>query len=270
MHVLNQKGQTFIIVVIVMVMALTIGISISSRFVSTLKSLSRSDSSTRAVGVAEASVERLLLKTTDELESYITNNNCGSNCYLEITSPEGIKAVANVTLSYVGNSVSSYNLDLSTITSSEVNLKGYPTNTNLYICWNNPVSGDKASVTALYLSGVLGSYVSTGYAYNSIGSSHTDNKFSTAAPNQGYANCFTILSKANSVLLRLKSHYNNVTAVVIPSGGAVLPKQGVLISALGSAGDEKKKVEVVKSTVALPPEFDYVLYQKTTSSSLSN
>jgi len=270
MRLQNQKGQTFIIVVVVMVIALTIGISISSRFISTLKSLSRSDSSTRAVGIAEASVERLLLKTTDELESYITNNNCGSNCYLEITSPEGLKAVSNVTLSYVGNSTSSYNLDLSTITSSEVNLKGYPTNTNLYVCWNTPLSGDKPSVSAIYVSGAVGSYVSTGYAYNSVSSSHTDNKFSTAAPNQGYANCFTVLSSANSALIRLKSHYNNVTVVVIPSGGASLPKQGVLISAIGSVGDEKKKVEVVKSTVALPPEFDYVLYQKTTSSSLSN
>jgi len=52
----NEKGQTLVIVVSVMVVALAVGMSLSTRYFKGLKSVVQTDSSSRALAVAEAGV----------------------------------------------------------------------------------------------------------------------------------------------------------------------------------------------------------------------
>ena len=65
----NQKGQTFILVLMIMFVALTVGITASSRFVRSLHSIVASDDATKALGVAESAMGRLLLQLSDILVS---------------------------------------------------------------------------------------------------------------------------------------------------------------------------------------------------------
>jgi type II secretory pathway component PulK len=67
----KQKGQTLVIVLFIMVVALTIGVIISNRFIKTLRDISQSDSSSRALAVAEAAIENILLVPQETLEDYV-------------------------------------------------------------------------------------------------------------------------------------------------------------------------------------------------------
>src|SRR3989338_410727 len=100
----DQKGQTFVIVLMIMILALSIGLTVSSRFIKNLRNVVGSDNSSKATGVAEAAIERILLIPTDTLTSYINNNTCGSDCALQIVDSTGQKFDATVTLSFEGNS----------------------------------------------------------------------------------------------------------------------------------------------------------------------
>ncbi|HRY56822.1 MAG TPA: hypothetical protein P5014_01525, partial [Patescibacteria group bacterium] len=70
----TEKGQTLIIAVIIMAIALAVGVTVSSRFMSTLKNISESDNSTRALAVAEAAIENMLVVPQETLENYINYN----------------------------------------------------------------------------------------------------------------------------------------------------------------------------------------------------
>jgi hypothetical protein len=154
--------------------------------------------------------------------------------------------------------------------SANLNLKGYPNGTALWICWNNNSGGEKPSVEAQYVYGTKGSYATDVYAYNAVSSTHLENAFSTSTANFGYANCFSMTGRTNPVLARLKAYYADTTAYVLTVNNALLPKQGVRISAIGTTGTESKKVTVLKTTAVVPAQFDYVLYQKSSTDNLSN
>ena len=74
----------------------------------------------------------------------------------------------------------------------------------------------------------------------------------------------------DSVMLRFKAVYEENIAVVIPEVGEVLPTQGILIESVGAAGDVTKTVTVIITDPVLSSQFDYVLYQKSTTEPLSN
>lgn len=265
----SQKGQTLVLITLLMVLALGIGISVSSGFFKSLRSNVESDLSSRAVAVAEAAVEGLLLLPQATLESYIALNNCGSVCTLNITGSDGVVASAQVTLSYMGNSSSAYPIDFKQNDTVEVNLQSYPNNTNVYVCWNNPASGPLPSFTALYFYGTSGSYNVDNFSYNSLSSSYS-NGFSTASSNFGYTNCFTITGKTTPVSVRVRALYADATAYIVPANGSSIPTQGILMTSTGTVKDTVKIVQVVKGFSYTPTIFDYVLYQKTTDSPLSN
>ena len=264
--VFNEKGQTLIIIFVLMVAALAIGVAASSRFVKGIRNITQSDQSTRAVAVAEAAIEHLLLLPISTLEDYALNGTCTTDCYLEITGADGQTLVANVTLSRLGNSSDPYVVDLSTTETAQVNLQSYPSAQNIYICWD---AGDM-SVTGIYIHGNTGSVEADSFSYNPTTTTHADNNFSLATPLFGYANCITIASVADSQMLRLKSVYDESTAVVIPATGQSLPTQGVLIESTGVAGSAEKTVSVIITDPVLPPQFDYVIYQKSATEPLSN
>lgn len=262
----KEKGQTLVVILMLMVIALTIGIAISSRFIKTLNVLTESDNSARALAVAEAAVEHILLLPISTIEDYAINGTCGSDCYLEITSAEGQVISATVELSILGNTNEPFLVDLKTDTTSQINLAGYPDNQDFYVCWN---TGDM-SITSLFIKGTVGSYEADAYSYNPTTTTHGDNNFDLAAPAFGYNHCFTVNSQIDPAMFRLKAFYEDGPAVIIPSTGNALPSQGILIESLGTAGDAQKKVTVIITDPILPPVFDYVLYQKSNTQPLSN
>jgi hypothetical protein len=265
----SESGQTIIIVAFVMVLALALGVSIASGFVERFWEVSSSDASYRAVAVAEAAIERILVIPNETLLDYIQFGTCGTDCQLSVTGSDGVTAEANVTLSIVGDTPDPYMLSLREGYVSEVSLVDYPDNTSVYVCWDSP-SGELPSLYATHVYGESGSYDSESYAYNSIGSAHSDNNFDTAASSFGYGHCFTVSGEEDPYLLRLRAFYNDVDVFIVPAGGVNVPSQGILIESVGQVARTEKKVTVVKSPPYLPLPFDFVLYQKSDSEPLSN
>lgn len=262
----NQSGQTLVIVFVMMVIALSIGIAVSSRFVKTVGIISRGDNTSRAHAVAEAAIEHILLLPISTLEDYAQNGTCGSDCYLEITTDEGQVLTANVTLSKMGDSNEPFLVELDNTKTTQVSLVGYPDNTDINVCWNQ----DNMSVHAIFIHGTQGSYEADAMSYNPTTTTHPENNFDLASPDMGYNHCFTFNSQTDPAMLRLKSYYEEGNALVIPSGSANLPTQGILIESLGKAGNSEKKVSVIITDPILPAIFDYAIFQKSTTEPLSN
>ncbi|HSX39426.1 MAG TPA: hypothetical protein VLI92_02440 [Candidatus Saccharimonadales bacterium] len=266
----SEQGQTLVIITFLMLIALGIGVSISNTFFKNLKTLSQTDDSSRASAVAEAAVERLLLVSQATLQNYIQFNNCGTACTLTINSTDGITARATVVLSYVGNSSANYEVKLQKNETTEVSLSSYPNTTDLSVCWNTPSSGPLPSVTALFFYGASGSYLANNYAYNTLGSSHSDNGFASPTAHFGYTNCFTVTGNTNPVALRLKSLYADADVFVVPATNVSIPIQGILLDSTGTVSTVSKHIQVIKNFASTPTVFDYILYQKSTTTALSN
>lgn len=262
----NQQGQTLVIVFIMMVLALTVGIAISSKYVKTLNIITTGDNASRAHAVAEAAIEHILLLPITTLEDYAQNGTCGSDCILEITADDGQVITATIELSRLGSSSDPFLVELEQTSTSQVMLVGYPDNTDINVCWNEL----DMSVHAIFIHGTKGDYEADSMSYNPPTTTHGDNNFDMAAPSMGYNQCFTFNSQTNPSMIRLKSYYQDGSVMVIPSVGANLPTQGILIESTGMAGSSIKKVSVIITDPILPAIFDYALYQKSTTEPLSN
>lgn len=265
----NQKGQSIAAVILIMIVALGIGVTLSIRNVNRLRQQTSQSNADRALGVAEAAVERMLEMDYDTLIDYVNFSSCGSDCTLDIMGDDGLNAHADVTLSMAGNSSDPFEVKLSTDSVVEVFLETYPSDTDLFVCWDDS-GGEKPSVVAHLLKGSSGNYTVDSFAYNSVGSLNTSNNFDDATSSLGYDNCFTVSSGTSPLALRLKSVYSDVVGFVVPSGSSSLPTQGILIDSVGTVMDSQREVEVLLSKPYLPIVFDYVLYQKSTDTPLSN
>lgn len=262
----NQDGQVIIIAVFIMVLALAVGISVSNRFISGLRNISEADNSSKALSVAEAAIEKMLLIPAATLESYITNNNCGTLCHIDIVDTTGQHIQADVTLSHTGQTIDApYPLDLVEGQTSEIYLQGYTSGQNVYVCWNTA-----ASIEAQYIYNQSSNVLTTPFTGNPVTSIHTENGFTTATSLFGYSSCMAVPASNTPLALRLKTYYLDSKVFIVPASGYGLPIQGIQISAVGSAGNSKRKVTVVKTNSYVPSQFDYVLFQKSTSQSLSN
>jgi len=262
----KQEGQTLVIVFVMMVLALSIGIAVSSKYIKTVGIISRGDNTARAHAAAEAAIEHILLLPISTLENYAQNGTCGADCTLQIDSGDGQTITATVELSRLGNSSDPFLVELSEDSSSQVSLTGYQDNTNLSVCWNE----SNMSVQSIFIHGTQGDYDAESMSYNPTTTTHSDNNFDMASPAMGYNHCFTFNSQTDPAMLRMKAVYQEGSVMVIPSGGANLPTQGILIESIGVAGQSEKKVSVIITDPILPTNFDYVLYQKSTTEPLSN
>lgn len=265
----NQKGQTLVIILFVMIVALTTGLALSSRFITTLSSHTETNLSYRAEAVALAGMERILLKSRQELEDHITFGDCGTDCILQITNDDGILETATITLSLLGNSSEPFLTSVSQDTSIEVNLNGYADNTPVTICWNDLGSGSPASLTGMVISGDSGNISGVAFAFNAVLSTES-NGFDTTAASLGYDNCFSQDSGTVPQLLRVMALYNDVDIAIIPDASTQLPGQGILIESTGTVLDATHKVSAIKSENYLPPVFDYAVYNRSEVNDFSN
>lgn len=261
----DEKGQALVITFVIMVIFLSFGLTVASKYIKGLRNITQADQSTRALGIAEAAVEHILLIPIETLEEYATNGNCGTDCYLEIEA-DGINMFATVEISHLGSTSEPFVMEVKQDVTHQVNLLSYPDNQPFYVCWN----GSSSSITALYHFGTVGNYETLAYSYNPVGTSNASNGFDMSIPLFGYANCFTIVSRQNSVMLRIKSFYADTNLVVIPAAGLSLPSQGISIISTGHVGTARRKVSVLITDPFVPSVFDYALFQKSPDDSLSN
>lgn len=266
---LNQKGQTLLIIIVLMAIALGVGITVSSRFISTLRTQIETDYSYRAQAVAVAGIENILLQDTETLRGFIQSGNCGSVCELEITGDDGVVASASMSLSLVGGNSDPVEVALSTTDVTEVDLVGYPNNTDVYICWDD-VDSSKPSIVGKLVSGNVGTYIATPFAYNTISSPKGSNNFDIPVSSFGYENCITLNSGTSPQILRLRAIYDSFNAYVLPEASTDLPNQGVQIVSVGTVENTQKTVTVVVSDNLLPAEFDYALFSQSPTDNLTN
>lgn len=261
----NESGQTLIIAIIIMILALTIGVMVSNRYISTLKNISESDNSSRALAVAEGAVENILIVPQETLEGFINYNNCGSTCVLEISGQSNYRARADVSLSFAGGSNEPYLIKIPNGQVYQLSLNGYTSGTLIDVCWDGI-----ASVYASYIYESAGAVMSDIYSYNSIAYAGAQNGFSEAVSLHSHPNCFSVTALGTPRVLRVKPYNEDTFVYFVPSGGQNIPSQGILITSVGRSGDAVKTVQVLKTTGAVPEYFDYVIYQKSPDIPLSN
>ena len=261
----NEKGQTLIIAIIIMILALTVGVMVSNRYISTLKNISESDNSSRALAVAEGAIENILVIPQETLENYINYNNCGSACILEISGQSNYRARADVTLNFAGGSNEPYVIKISNGDVYQLSLNGYSSNSTVDVCWDST-----ASIYGSYIYESSGAVLSEIYSYNPIGYAGAANGFSEAVSSHGHTNCFSVTALGTPRVLRIKPFNEDTFVYFVPSVGQNIPSQGILITSVGRSGDAVKTVQVLKTTGAVPEYFDYVIYQKSLDTPLSN
>ncbi|MBW6441754.1 hypothetical protein K0B04_02480 [Patescibacteria group bacterium] len=260
----KQKGQTLVIVIVVMVLALSVGVTISSRYIKTLRDLSESDNSSRALAVAEAAIENILMVPDETLKEYIDTGICDT-CTLEISGENNYRARADVELSYAGLSDDLYIIKVNEGEVYQLNLNGYNTGSTVGVCWDS-----MSPVYASYIYEQSGVFSSEIYAYNPIGYSGTTNGYLEAESLYGYQNCFTVNIVDTPHVLRVKPNSGETFFYFIPTDGQDIPSQGILITSVGRSGNAIRKVQVLKTTGSVPEFFDYVIYQKSLDDPLSN
>lgn len=261
----SNKGQTLLIVVVLMVITLSIGIIMSERFIKSIRSSVQGDEASRALHMAEAAAENILIKTTEELEDYIDNNSCGSNCVLEITDISGNVLTANVSLSYLGDSEEPFIVSASSIDSAQILMEGYGSGSTADICWDSPTP-----VFANYIFDDGGVIKANSYAFNNVGYNEQNNEFGSAVTNHGHTNCFTILTNDSPKMIRFKTFEDESEIYIIPAAGQLIPRQGILIESYGTSGETTRKLSIIRTSGRLPQFFDYVIYQTDPTKTLSN
>ena len=261
----KQKGQTLIAIVALMVLALGIGVSLSSHLINNLKNFTRTSDLAKAQGVSEALLERILTIPNETLDDYILHNSCGSNCAVQIDDADNVEVSAQASLSYAGNSTSSFTTNLTTVEDFQLNLISYPTGQPLSVCWDSP-----ASIYASYIYDNSGAISADVYAYNATNTQSYGNGFSISTGGNGHISCFTITARYTPQMLRLRAYYLSTSVSIYPSAGITLPKQGILITSIGKAGLVTATVRALKTSAVVPSMFDYAIFQRSSSEPLSN
>ena len=260
----KEKGQTLVIVLVIMVLALSIGITVSSRYIKTLRDISETDNAARALAVAEAAVENVLMVSEDDLEQYIASGICDV-CTLEITGESNYKARADVELSHAGFSDDFFEVKIKEGEVYQLSLTGYETNSAVDVCWDG-----MASIYGSYIYEQSPDFFSEVYAYNPIGYSGDPNGFTEASSLYGHENCFSVTTTGTPRFLRIKSYNEETFVYFYPTGGQNIPSQGILITSVGRSGNAIRTVKVLKTTGSVPEFFDYAIYQKSLTDPLSN
>ncbi len=258
-----------IFVLLVMVIALGIGLTISRRIIGGYKRTTALDSSSRAIAISEAALEKFLVLPTSTLDTYIQNNSCGSNCTISITGNDGLVATATVTLSYSGNSTTQVDTLVKKDQTYEANLSGYSSSAPLEVCWNNSTSGSNPSIYATHISGAA-PYVINKYAYNAASTIYSSNGFTNSSPDLTYPSCFTIPAIATPKILRVRAVYNDASVHIIPKNGATIPIQGYLITSTGYVNNVKKTVKALRTKPFLPSTFDFAVFSTSSTDPFQN
>ena len=278
----NRCGQALIIVLLVMAISLTLGVSVASRSISTLRQISFSAQSAKALAFAEAGVEEALKCLND------------GSCPLDYDPPsvdldgDGEKdfdyQISVLGLSSVFDELPPIERD-KTI---EVDLGGYPRDTLIHIFWVdrsissqvNASSAIKASLIYCDDNGptcTTKNYKVLQKAYDTVAerdngiSKVTLGSYKADGKTYGYRVSVKPPPFKYPLVMRLRFLYSTgvVSLAVQGAGGAVLPSQGAKVESVGFSGQVKRKVEVIRTDPALSTLFDFAILSGSDSASLS-
>lgn len=275
---LSSRGQTAVFVFILLLVGLTIGLSLSTRTVKDLQSSVGSDLSSRAFVAAEAGLEEALRQNLDSIST-------GT-----FTEPATFPTDNKATYSYKVAKTASFAQTISQDNAVQLRLKGDDGSFfsgDLQVYWLKITDtvensqGNRPSLELTFIKQTGGSYTLTKYALNSENKSNnfhnpdgsTQAPVTNALPNyvtgqatdNGYSNLATIRISAGDRYdaIRIRPLYNKASVTVkgtgLPTNSYVITSQGV------AANSVTRVVEVTRTIPALPPIFDYVLFNGSTA-----
>ncbi len=303
----SKSGQVVIIILLILVVVLTVGLSIATRTVTDIKVAKQTELSNRAFNAAEAGIEAVLAGQYDPDNPSVTigsSNNSSNYTIAPLLNKGGEVGEAFVFSKAIVKDDTQQVWLMSHKTSDgtldENNSEGKNFNSpGLDIYWGNKdFSASSANTPAIELSVIYkeasdfkmskGAYdPNTTRANNfitgvSVGNYLTpDNNFRfwqgidlCSAPFSLPCTSGELNGNVKLYALRLRLLYNSsephALAVAPSDDSKSLPVQGRLISSTGNAGNVYRKVEVFESFPALPPIFDYVIFNGSTNSLQKN
>ncbi len=278
----TKSGQALIIILLVMAISLTLGVSVASRSISTLRQISFSAQSAKALAFAEAGAEEALKCLSDgscsapydPAAADITGD--GNNDFNYQVSVLGQASIFN---------------DLPPIdrdNTIEMNLVTYPRDTQISIYFVDRASSDQLAanpgleVSLIYCDDdgptcTTGNYKLQRNAYDTDSARAngipklTLGSYSVGGTTYGYRVTATPPGGKYPTVLRLRLLYATepISIATEAAGGAIFPTQGAKIESTGFSGQVKRKVEIVRINPALSELFDFAIFSGSDSSPLS-
>lgn len=269
-RIIYQKGQAVLLVLLGMAAVLTVALSVASKSVSDISTVSRSENSSRAFSAAEEGVETLLFNSS--LDSYTVGGEIDASAekYGESESEvilKPIKAGESNTLWFVSHD-NDNNLTCTSpaicFSGSEVSFfwgkDGEVVVPAIEISFYYDTSGGDALGSSPDFSGVEVARA----AYDPVGSRRSNNNFSSAQSlgyivagesfkYQASVDLGSIIngypSNVRLLFARVRAVYNNNESTKIgakTSGGDVFVAQGRKVESTGTISDATRKIEVVQ------------------------
>lgn len=260
----NQSGQIVVILLLIMLVGVTIGLSITTRTLQQMKVATVSEQSSRAYTAAEAAIEEALRQ---ELVGEMT----------------GTIDLGTTRAEYIVEEAPEFSLTVQKDEVAQVNLQDF-TGSAIDIYWvleSDPNENtSRASLELTFIKNDGGDYSVIRFAVNadarSASNGFTDpggsdisggvnlsrsDRANCGLPSSGYCNKAAITGLSDIEILRVKPFYNRATILVESSPPGLLSSQLFTISGEATTrADVTRKVEVTKAPPALPPIFDYVIF----------
>lgn len=267
----NQSGQIVVLLLLIMLVGLTLGLSITTRTLQQMKVTTVTEQSARAFTAAEAAIEEALRQELVEGEVYLPAGALGPSVseakYKVQESPE-------------------FSLTVQKDEVVQANLQDF-TGTEIDVYWvlrsdpseNKDDSPGRASLELVLIKNTGGDYSVIRFAVNA--DTRPENGFTNPGGNdtsgginlvstdtgncsfdpdgRGYCNKIVITGLSDIELLRIKPFYNKAT-ILIDSPDGIPPQIFSISGEATTVADVTRKVEVRKAPPALPPIFDYVLF----------
>lgn len=268
----NQSGQIVVLLLLIMLVGLTIGLSVTTRTLQQMKVATVSEQSSRAYTAAEAAIEEALRQ---ELAGGMTGS-VGLGPSISEAKYE-VEETAEFSLTVQRDEIAQVNLHDFTGSAIDVYwVSESDPNENI----NEPPGRASLELTFIKKDGEDYSVIrfavnadarSASNGFTDPGGSDTSGGVDLVSTDtggcsfdpdgRGYCNKVAVTGLSDIEILRVKPFYNRATILVESSPPGLLSSQLFTISGEATArGDVTRKVEVTKAPPALPPIFDYVIF----------
>lgn len=277
----NRRGQALIIILLVMAISLTLGVSVASRSIATLRQISFSAQSAKALAFAEAGAEEAL--------KCLSDGSCSAPYDPSPIDLDGGGDDFDYQISVLGQSSVFDELPpIERDKTVEVDLGGYPLSTLIDIYWvDRSVSGQVNAGSAIEISLIYcdddgptcttKNYKGLRKAYDTVAGringvpKVTLGSYSVGGTTYGYRASVRPPIGKYPLVMRLRLLYSTeaVSLAVRAAGGALIPSQGAKVESIGFSGKVKRKVEIIRTDPALSELFDFAIFSGSDSASLS-
>lgn len=292
-----KKGQAVIIVLLVLVVVLTIGLSVATNTVRDIKLSQQTELSNRAFNAAEAGIEAALSGDVTSGNVTVGSGTTQSTYNVSVTTQGGVAGEAFIFNKPVTKDDTQqiwfikHNDDGTLNESDATNFK----KNKLSIYWGNNGTASNADttpaveVTFIYKVKATGEFKMAKGFFDPNSNRTSTNNFQLADSgdfltptvfefkkdldlSQAPFNVSGIEGASPTVIpyaLRLRLMYNDkshILGVKPATNDSSFPVQGRLITSTGQADNLTRRVDVFDSFPALPPIFDYVIFNGSNNS----